>query len=784
MTDAPLRSTPHLDRLLAGLRGRLIAGVWLHGTGTALLAAAIWLAFAFVADWGLRVPHALRLTHGVVLVALGAAIVVRDLWRPRRRVPGRAGLAVLLERGHRELAELLVSAVEFQAATPRDLPPHGAAPALVARVIEDAEARARNLDAGAVLDGRGPARRFGLGFAGAIALALLGLSHPLHAGIFLDHLLGGTRPWPQRTVLTVDIDDLEAGTTVERTAGLIRARVARGTDVPVVVRAAGEVPDELLVHFAGSRELLWTTGGRPVVRRLLPSLQEDVHFWITGGDDTDGDPRIEVTVLQPPDVAGRAVRVTPPAYSGLPGELVFDADVEVLAGSTLRIYVRPSPPSATGVARLLAPESVLPLTPETIALAPAGEAESADPARWLAFDLAPASSVAYRIELVDESGLANPDPGVYRVQVIEDRAPEVAVLSPARAEFEAVPGGAIPLRVRAEDDFGLVSLFWRVRPAGSTGAELPPTGEGELAVVPLASAGEGPAARVLSAFGGRRLEVAELAGAADPVAVDQRYVFEIAARDNRQPVAGEGQASPLRLRVVSAEELLRRLQDRLGKARLDAVRLAELEREKLHRVEDLLAAAGSDEGLGAADTAAVQAAVAGERRVLGDARALGRELAAVAEDVLYARIDGKAGGLLEFYDERAAAIADLSFHPTPWRELAAAHRAGRLGASGFAAKLVEIVDLELEIAEDHALPAAAALDRVEATLETGRATGDLQAAIGHMTRALERLDVLLERLAEWDNFQNVLTLTRDILNRQRALRERTRQFASDPGPPR
>ena len=46
-------------------------------------------------------------------------------------------------------------------------------------------------------------------------------------------------------------------------------------------------------------------------------------------------------------------------------------------------------------------------------------------------------------------------------------------------------------------------------------------------------------------------------------------------------------------------------------------------------------------------------------------------------------------------------------------------------------------------------------------------------------RAVEQLDALTTRLGEWDNFQSVLTLTRDILNRQKNLTERTRKFAEE-----
>ena len=38
---------------------------------------------------------------------------------------------------------------------------------------------------------------------------------------------------------------------------------------------------------------------------------------------------------------------------------------------------------------------------------------------------------------------------------------------------------------------------------------------------------------------------------------------------------------------------------------------------------------------------------------------------------------------------------------------------------------------------------------------------------------------VLVKLGEWDNFQSVLTLTRDILNRQKNLHQRTRKHAEE-----
>src|SRR6185295_19157262 len=133
----------------------------------------------------------------------------------------------------------------------------------------------------------------------------------------------------------------------------IVVRVARGSDVPVVVRASGLVPDEVVLHFPDDHELGLGASGGSSFRTILRACQENVDFYVTGGDDTDEHPRERLVVLQPPDVAGLAISIEPPAYSGLAARTEFDRDVEVLAGSKVRVHVLTDPPEATGIVRLL-----------------------------------------------------------------------------------------------------------------------------------------------------------------------------------------------------------------------------------------------------------------------------------------------------------------------------------------------------------------------------------------------------------------------------------------------
>jgi hypothetical protein len=57
--------------------------------------------------------------------------------------------------------------------------------------------------------------------------------------------------------------------------------------------------------------------------------------------------------------------------------------------------------------------------------------------------------------------------------------------------------------------------------------------------------------------------------------------------------------------------------------------------------------------------------------------------------------------------------------------------------------------------------------------------GHLEAALEAQVEAQATLNRLLGKLGEWDNFQSVLTLTRDILNHQKSLKQRTQRFVED-----
>lgn len=783
-----LRATPNLARLLASLRGRLDRLLVAHALGAVLSALSAWLVFAFVADWLLAVPRPVRWLHLIVLAALPLAVLYWTFLRPWRRRLDESELALLVERRHPELGELLVSAVDLQ----RGALPDDCDPELVARLLARADAAAARLDLAGVLAPSAPRRLAGLGLVLTLGLVLAARSSPELSGIFLDRLFGGGAAWPQRTHLELSIpvagEDSGAGArlAVVATPERIDVTVARGTDVPVLVRAIGRVPDTVTLHLgprAGSprEELELASSGDGQFRTLLRSCQEDLEFHVTGGDDEDGLPRVVLRVLDPPDVRGLAVRVTPPAYTGLEADVRFDRDVEVLVGSRLEVVALPDPPEARGLVRLLPEDRTLALE----ARAFPARAEGETPEQGLGFELEARESLRMRFELVDDSGLENPDPGLFAVEVRADRRPEVELFSPTRGEVDVVVGGALRLAARASDDLGLASLAWRAAPGGDAEAWGEPAPL-EPRPVPVRMSGDA-ALEGAAELGAVRLEVDALPGRAGlaegtPVSEGEVYLLEVVASDRRPALeggaidpAGLGRSPSVRVRVVSADEFLRRLQDRLAILRTQAGNAEELQREKLARTSELVAALESDSPERATSASELAAALAGQRRVEGDLRALERELASLVEGVLYARLDPEAGPLLEALDAALLDAPSKEFAPAPWRDLCARAAQQRGGVGGLAVQLSAILELALAACEDEAVSASAALQEAGAREDLERIHEALVNAADAQRRTLQRVDELIARLSEWDNFQSVLNLARDILQRQRTLRDRTKE---------
>ena len=766
------RTTPAIDSLLKRVRARLLREVWIFGVGRALLLIALWTLFIFLVDWALHVPAPVRLAHLAGLIGLPAYILWRDLFQRLRAIPGPDGLAVLVERAHPELHELLVSAVQLR---DRDAARHEDAvdPVLVDKVIAEADALAANIDLRNLTDPRPPRRSLALGLVATFATLITLTLQQDAAAIFLARLAGGSTQWPQKTHLVLEIP--LAGET-HTTRDTLELSVARGSDLPIVVRSEGRVPDDVTLSFEGGRDTLLGSAGRGVFRTLLRSVQEDLAFHVAGGDDTDGTPSVRIHVLQPPDITRIAVRVQPPQYSGLSARIEFDRDVQVLANSEVTVFMLPDPLDATGLVRLLPEDRTLELVRSAFPTGPSDAAGDASP-DGLSFQLTAQQSLRYRFEIQDSTGLSNPDPGLFAIQVELDHPPTVSLLAPARGEVESVVGAALLLKALASDDFGLRKVEWRAIPGSAQDPDAYPfqtLSRQEPSDASVLDPGKGARDR---AYLARAIEVDQLFGEAQP-AEGEVFQIEVRVRDNREPSAQESTSTAVRLRIVSPDEFLRHVQDRLARVRSKVEALSSLMAEKQSYTLDLIASLESDEP-GRVDSNSIQSALGAARRVAGDAQALTREVAGITEALLWSRIDERAAPFLAELQRQSLPLADRSFHAEPWDSIIALQSGRGVGDGGLADKLVEVVSLSLQVSEAEAPAAVAGLRRASDLLDMTAQYDSLIEVSERQSSARAKAEQMLALLSEWDSYQSLLSATRDLLNGQKNLLDRTRQFYKD-----
>jgi len=130
-------------------------------------------------------------------------------------------------------------------------------------------------------------------------------------------------------------------------------------------------------------------------------------------------------------------------------------------------------------------------------------------------------------------------------------------------------------------------------------------------------------------------------------------------------------------------------------------------------------------------------------------------------------------------DAALSQATERNFQYDIWRELALSWRAGAASDTGLASQLIGLFDLGMTISHEDCLPASDALDRAGRAVDLAGIHAALVEAGQHQERSLVHIEELLGRLAEWDNFQSILSLTRDILSRQKALMDRTKQQARE-----
>lgn len=709
---SPVVSPPSVRRRLDEVVARIRLLRTSAGLARLLSLLCLALVVLYAGDRLLELPRAVRAVVGLVL----AAAFVRQAWRrvgrPLLRGPDRLDAARLVERTL-DLQGRLVSSLQL---------PAGPLGSLEHRLVQEAEQLAVDTDLRSVLVARPSLRELYRAAGAAAVLLLLLVTVRPHVEVFARRWLLEDLPWPRETHLQLRVPASSPVHVLE--GGVLIA--SRGGTVSISAGYQGKRPERVELVVSGQDGERSSSLAQGATERFVGHLTVqpgDHRLWVRGGDDSGDETVLEVRVLEPPRVDDPVFRIEPPAYIGQAARDVASEDLIVPEGTAVSVRGRANAPVTAATLWLLGSGQSMAMTVEDDVVSGQFVADSSD---------------TLSVVLAGEYGLTAPEPGQHALLVHQDRPPVLRVHAPARSDVKVTANAVLPFAVMADDDHGVDGVSLRLGDAG--GLLLEPSGD------------SGAYRHVLD------LSRVPLSGSVP---------YELSASDRRQ-LPGKGPqtatAAGRRIDVVDAAEVQRLLADRQLRLKEAFLGVRERQQLALAMLDDLLLQPPAVD-----DPDLVAAAVAQNQVTTRLARET-RELCAILDETILDRLDRGPGAeaVLQrrLADWRAAPV-DRVFDAQAWQALAADYGAGRFGRLDVVGRLMEMAALALDLSEQRSPQAHGEL--VAARNEPG--SERLSRAREAQRAVLLGLDRLLERMDEWEDYQEVVNLVKTLIDDQRSLRE-------------
>lgn len=361
--------------------------------------------------------------------------------------------------------------------------------------------------------------------------------------------------------------------------------------------------------------------------------------------------------VKPPKLESLTIQLIPPPYTGLKST-TSDRHIRALRGTRVFMSGKPDRPLASASVCLESGEKI----PARIADDGLSFSIGGDDAPFVI-----ERSEAYWIELIGRDGMQNVGER-WQIQAVADKPPSIAVERPA-ADLLVTSNAIVPLRISAEDDLGIarIELTYKSINSQSEGQETIFSGPQPPAP------DDNPAVTV-----DHRWTLAPLSLPPGTVvtfhATANDYAFQTADSETR------------RLTVVSTEELLTRVADRIKLIAAELGRARTMQLACRNRAESIRSAVGSAERLPRSvldDLQAVEHAQREVRQLLADGGdSLLKQVRALGNDLENNRIDNPP--LRQTLAALAGSLDRLGRGPLASiaQELAAAAKSARLELEG------------------------------------------------------------------------------------------------------
>lgn len=444
---------PQIHSRIHAVRARLRNIVWMYGV-CFFVAVAIGLACCIgLLDWWLHLDDAgTRFLLALVAAASIIAVTWRFLISPLRVHLTDVDVALQIERRVDGFQDRLSSLVEFAS---RDFGDEQGSPELQESIRNDTLERLRHVQLAQVISAKPVKPIATAAFAVTLLLAAFITADGASVAIAAKRMMlpFQSTPWPKKTELQLISSEFQP--IASSTEPL---RVSHGSEVEFfVVNKKGALPDAVVLHkeYPSGRveqqELRRTNlrdneGTNREVAYVGFVAKSKLKFWVVGGDDSSM-PHYSVEVVPPPMITRLNVTITPPAYTGESQRENPEGVGHIQAVAHSRVAV-----SGTVNKSLKSGSITIGATPsKPLHIETDGRSFAAE------FVLTSPGNSFYQLTFTDEDGFSSGGEFRYEIRVKEDRVPTVDVLEP-EGDVLVTANATVGLRVRAEDDAGLVSL--------------------------------------------------------------------------------------------------------------------------------------------------------------------------------------------------------------------------------------------------------------------------------------------------------------------------------------
>lgn len=463
-----ISNQPSLVAAIEQLAARLTRRSWAVAIGRVVLVTlAVGLLLIGIdavvrsSDPGLRWLASLAWIGGIAT----AVVQVFRYLRHEQHAP--LTVAQRLQQHYPKLGSRLASALEFAG---QSTDATEGSPELRRAVFIKAESEIESLDVDAIIDNR-PTRQ--LAWAGwtlaSIALVTCLLAPAsMSRGAYRLVAPWTDAPWPRRHALAfVDLP----------------TQLARGEAFQaVVVDENGMLPEEIKLQIQPNandpsrveEQMMRLVGNEATAIR--ENQLESFYVRAVGGDDQFMDWQ-RVEVIDPPAIAELQIKVTPPAYTGLP---VGNAgsDLQVLEGSTLDFTAEVDSAVDSAAIEIIDGEQLNPL-PATLKPLKTGATITGLAAPWTAeierdaklnqrFEPPRPRMLRYRIAAAGRLGITGYSPA-RSLRIDPDTVPTVDWKLPV-ADVYVTPQAVVSIAVAVEDNLAIKSISLKVRRASSSEA--------------------------------------------------------------------------------------------------------------------------------------------------------------------------------------------------------------------------------------------------------------------------------------------------------------------------